>query len=122
MKNQNLNHPKTGYGSNDAMVHKARHFLGPELTTKPRESIDSKSAADRSTLRPYKKGGCAKAQKDDIQKERRIPRHADDFIRQKIKDERLKMAMGGVGKIRHKAATTKGAPASRRMHRTVQDR
>jgi hypothetical protein len=27
-----------------------------------------------------------------------------------------------VGKIRHKAATTKGAPASRRMHRTVQDR
>ena len=65
--------------------------LADRLMNHPGAAVDvyeSKSAANKSRMRPYKKGGAVK--KDTVQK----------------------FAMGGVAKIRHGVATAQGQPKS----------
>jgi len=84
---------KAGYqGKYDSMRAMAERLLKP-VASGP-EVIFSASAADKDKMRLYKTGGVVDSKKEMTKKEK-AP---------------LKLALGGVAKIRHKEANKKGQP------------
>lgn len=97
---------KSGYqGKPDAMREK-----GEQLLNHPGSAPDviySKSCAEKSKMRPYKKGGLVKNDMSSIEKiEDRVRTGAS----RKDKKGCQKFAMGGVAKMRLGQATDQGLP------------
>lgn len=101
---------KSGYqGKPDAMREK-----GEQLLNHPGSAPDviySKSCAEKSKIRPYKKGGLVKGDKSsDMTAIEKIENRVRTGASRKDKKGCQKFAMGGVAKIRLGQATDQGLP------------
>lgn len=101
---------KSGYqGKPDAMREKGEQMLNHPGSAP--DVIYSKSCAEKSKIRPYKKGGLVKGDKSyDMTAVEKMEDRVRTGASKKDKRGCQKFAMGGVAKIRHGEATDQGLP------------
>lgn len=111
---------RAGGGSIDDAVNNDRKFFTSGRRFSDGGAIDDDSTAMRRGGRVKGAIGSMSLIKDMIRGSVKKPvskKTASDNLMTLQGSPRTKMAAGGVGKIRHKQATSKGAPMSRKAHR-----